>query len=68
MAAATPHPLALNTAASSDPKGKHFVFTWNNPPALLPGRMSRIARAEAETEAAIEEFRNELSGSLSDVE
>ena len=35
---------------------------------LIPGRLSSVQLAEAETECAIEEFRNELSGSMSDVE
>ena len=34
MAAAAPHPLAMYNMGTSDPRGKHYVFTWNNPPEL----------------------------------
>jgi len=69
--AVPPRPPLPEAAPPVDLFSRLMSRTYDPVPAdlaLLPGRMSRIARAEAETEAAIEEFRNELSGSLSDVE
>lgn len=69
--AAPPRPPLPEAAPPVDLFSRLMSRTYDPVPtdlALLPGRMSRIARAEAEAEAAIEEFRNELSGSLSDVE
>lgn len=37
MAAPLPHPLALYSDAKNDGRGKHFVFTWNNPPDVSEG-------------------------------